>query len=187
MTCGLVAASFTTHAGILDIAVATLGANNAAIMDQAEAQIPQSRAQAAYAIQRADQIYQNQLNRTNQYNSSQTYNNQPQATYNTDGTYTTQYLRSLDCAELAVSSRQMVRFLDNQGYTGQNTVSEKDALKAGLATAALSIFAGQNNSNAANLASAFTGQAQNSAEIDVAVANLENIQIYQDSKRCSVR
>lgn len=182
LACGIVAVSMNTQANIWEIAAAAMGANNAAIMDEAEARIPQSRAQAAQAIQMADQIYRNQNN------SSQNYNQNTATVYNNDGTYTTQYLRSLGCAELAVNSRQLTRFLDNQGYTGQNGVSEKDALKAGLATAALSIFAGNNNNNAAtNIASALTGQMQTSPEVEIAVTNLENIQIYQDSKRCSVR
>ncbi|MGE8649330.1 MAG: hypothetical protein ACN6NL_05330 [Acinetobacter sp.] len=173
----IAALSFSTQAGSwLEAATAVMGARNGAIMDQAEANMERSRAQANAAVARADRAYASNQN---------------------NGVYSTTYLKGLDCTDLAVEARSFERTLE----ASQNALNQANAQAnnpvsklAGIASGALSAFAGQSQTvaRATEITNAFTGNnnqnniAASQADADVALANLENIRIYQKAKKCSI-
>lgn len=173
----IAALSFSTQAGSwLEAATAVMGARNGAIMDQAEANMERSRAQANAAVARTDRAYA--------YNQN-------------NGVYSTTYLKSLDCTDLAVEARSFERTLE----ASQNALNQANAQAnnpvsklAGIASGALSAFAGQSQTvaRATEITNAFTGNnnqnniAASQADAEVALANLENIRIYQKAKKCSI-
>lgn len=179
----IAALSFSTQAGSwLEAATAVMGARNGAIMDQAEANMERSRAQANAAVARADRVY------ASNYNNASNQNN---------GVYSTTYLKGLDCTDLAVEARSFERTLE----ASQNALNQANAQAnnpvsklAGIASGALSAFAGQSQTvaRATEITNAFTGNnnqnniAASQADADVALANLENIRIYQKAKKCSI-
>ncbi|MEK5770034.1 hypothetical protein VXE29_05175 [Acinetobacter variabilis] len=151
-------------------------------MDQAEANMERSRAQANAAVARADRAY------ASNYNNASNQNN---------GVYSTKYLKGLDCTDLAVEARSFERTLE----ASQNALNQANAQAnnpvsklAGIASGALSAFAGQSQTvaRATEITNAFTGNnnqnniAASQADADVALANLENIRIYQKAKKCSI-
>ncbi|WP_347460910.1 hypothetical protein ABEF79_02590 [Acinetobacter sp. ANC 7454] len=118
----------------LEAATTVLGAKNGAIMDQAEANIERSRAQANAAVARADAAYASNYNAASQKNNS---------------VYSTSYLKTLDCTDLAVEAKSFERTLaaaqaaqEQANAQANNPVSRF----AGLASGALSAFAGQSES-----------------------------------------
>lgn len=164
----------------LEAATSVLGAKNAAIMDQAEANMERSRAQANAAVARADAAYASNYNPASQNNNS---------------VYSTSYLKTLDCTDLAVESKSFERTLAAaQAAQEQAAVQSNNKISklAGLTTGALSAFAGQSDSAArlSKITGALSGNtAQTNAPsdevVDVALANLENIRIYQKAKKCN--
>lgn len=183
LSCAITGLSFSVHANSwLEAATAVLGAKNGVIMDQAEANIERSRAQANAAIAGADRAYASNYNHASQRNNS---------------VYPTSYLKGLDCTDLTVEARSFERTLeaaqlvqDQANAQANNPVSKL----AGIATGALSAFAGQSKSvsRVTEITSSFAGQnnqnsfAASQADTDVALANLENIRIYQKAKKCSI-
>ena len=166
----------------LNAATAVLGAKNAAVMDQAEANIEKSRAQANAAVARADAGYASNFNTASQQQNS---------------VYSTSYLKTLGCTDLAVEARSFERTLESaQIAHNQATAQANNPVSklAGLASGALSAFAGQSESiaRASQITSALSGNnAQNNAAssqvtAETAQANLENIRIYQKAKKCSI-
>lgn len=165
----------------LEAATAVLGAKNGAIMDQAEANMERSRAEAHAAVARADRAYAANMNPSTHANNS---------------IYSTTYLKGLDCTDLAVEARSFERTLQ----AAQNAQEQANAQAnnpvskwAGIASGALSAFAGQSETvaRASEITSAFSGQnnknnsAPSQADAEVALANLENIRMYQKGKKCS--
>ncbi|ANF81062.1 hypothetical protein A3K93_01875 [Acinetobacter sp. NCu2D-2] len=164
----------------LEAATSVLGAANGRVMDQAEANIERSRAQANAAIARADAAYASNYNTASQQNNS---------------VYSTSYLKTLDCTDLAVEAKSFERTLAAAQAAQEQAAAQsnnKIAKFAGLANGALSAFAGQSDSAArlSKITGAFTGNntqsnAPSDEVVDVALANLENIRIYQKAKKCS--
>jgi len=176
----IAALSFSTQAGSwLEAATAVMGARNGAIMDQAEANMERSRAQANAAVARADRAY------ASNYNNASNQNN---------GVYSTTYLKGLDCTDLAVEARSFERTLEasQKAFNQANAQANNPVSK--LEGIALSAFAGQSQTvaRATEITNAFTGNnnqnniAASQADADVALANLENIRIYQKAKKCSI-
>ena len=183
LVCTMGLLPLSSQAGLLDAAVAVMGAKNGAIMDQAEARMNQSREEAAYAVAQADRAYATNANPVSTTNNS---------------VYSTSYLKTLDCTDLAVERKTFERTLEAsnaaavQATTQQNSQMSK---WAGLAGNALSAFAGQSETagRMGQVANAFAGtnnnqtnaaSAQQAAE--VAQANIDNIKIYQSSKKCKI-
>ena len=81
--CAICMISLSSQAGLLDAAVAVMGAKNGAIMDQAEARMNQSREEAAYAVAQADRAYAANANPASNTNNS---------------VYSTGYLKTLKCS-----------------------------------------------------------------------------------------
>ncbi|NHC03540.1 hypothetical protein G9F31_07120 [Acinetobacter sp. 187] len=174
--------SATSQAGLLDLATGIMGAQNGAIMDQAEARMHQSRAAANAAIARADAGY------ASNYNQASNMNN---------GVYSTSYLKTLDCTDLAVERKSFERTLNAaQQSADQANVQANNGISkfAGLAGSALSAFSGQSNtaSKMSQIASSFSGKdSQQTAvssqqAVEVAQANLDNIAIYETAKKCKI-
>ena len=181
LTSTLITISLSSQAGgLLDLATGIMGAKNAAIMDQAEARMNQSRAEANAAVARADAAY------ASNYNTASNTNN---------SVYSTSYLKTLDCTDLAVERKSFERTVNaaQLELEQHNTQTNSNVSKwAGLAGNALSAFSGQSEkaSKMGQLANAFSGQsnqksAVNSQQVlEVAQANLDNISIYEKAKKC---
>lgn len=174
--------SVTSQAGILDIATGIMGAQNAAIMDQAEARMNQSRADANAAVARADAGY------ASNYNQASNMNN---------GVYSTSYLKTLDCTDLAVEKKSFERTLNaaQQSADQANLQANNGISKfAGLAGSALSAFSGQSDtvSKMSQIASSLSAKdSQHTANtsqqaVEIAQANLDNIAIYEKAKKCKI-
>lgn len=172
--------SITSQAGLLDLATGIMGAHNGAIMDQAEARMNQSRAAANAAVAQADAAYASQYN---------------QASHMNNGVYSTSYLKTLDCTDLAVERKSFERTLNaaQQSAEQANLQANNGISKlAGLAGSALSAFSGQSNtaSKMSQIASSFSAKDSQQTAIlsqqaaEVAQANLENIAIYETAKKC---
>ncbi|WP_180124054.1 hypothetical protein [Acinetobacter sp. YH12097] len=169
------------QAGLLDAAVAVMGAKNGAIMDQAEARMNQSRQEAANAVAQADRGYASNFNQANQTNNS---------------VYSTSYLKTLDCTDLSVERKTFERTLEaSQQALSQAPAQQNNQVSkwAGLAGNALSAFSGQSETAArmGQFATAFssnknTQQDSSSAQqaMEIAQANLDNIDIYRQAKKC---
>lgn len=179
----LAVSSFSIQAASwLEAAAAVMGAKNGAIMDQAEANMERSRAQANAAVARADRTYAFNYNNASQQNNS---------------VYSTAYLKGLDCTDLAVEARSFERTLEaSQNAQNQANAQANNPVSklAGIASGALSAFAGQSQTvaRASEITNAFSGNnnqnnlAASQADADVALANLENIRIYQKAKKCTI-
>lgn len=168
----IIISPITSQAGWLD-----------AILDQAEAQIPANRAYATSVINQVDarQAQQSQLNQSNLVK---------------DTIFTTSYLKTLDCTDLSVEAKGAQRIIDTAQSQATTTNQGSNLSKfAGLASSTLSAFSGQSEtiSKASQIASALTGQNQqvstntiSQQSYDNAVANLDNISIYQKAKKCKI-
>ena len=181
--CAICMISLSSQAGLLDAAVAVMGAKNGAIMNQAEARMNQSREEAAYAVAQADRAYAANANPASNTNNS---------------VYSTSYLKTLDCTDLAVERKTFERTLEaSNAVATQVSVQQNNQMSkwAGLAGNALSAFAGQSETagRMGQFANAFAGtnntqtntaSAQQAAE--VAQANIDNIKIYQSAKKCKI-
>ncbi|HJF28373.1 MAG TPA: hypothetical protein K8V79_09055 [Acinetobacter lwoffii] len=179
LSTAIITLSFSTQASSwLEAATAVMGARNGAIMDQAEANMERSRLQANTAVARADRAY------ASNYNHASNQNN---------GVYSTTYLKGLDCTDLAVEARSFERSLEASQHA-LNQANNPVSKLAGIASGALSAFTGQSQTvaRATEITNAFTGNnnqnniAASQADADVALANLENIRIYQKAKKCSI-
>lgn len=180
---GISLASIGVHAkGWLDVATSVMSAQNTAVMDQAEARMNQSQAQANAAVARADQGY------ASNYNQASNQNN---------GVYSTGYLKSLDCTDLAVEKRTFERTLGaSEASVSQNSTNGLSKW-AGVAGTALNALSGQSETlgKMGQIASSFSGQNNNAqaqatvasgqVSIETARANIENIEIYQNAKKCN--
>lgn len=181
--CTVSALTFNAHAGLLDAAVAVMGAQNGAIMDQAEARMNQSRAQAASAVAQADRGYSSNFNQASNSNNS---------------VYSTSYLKTLDCTDLAVEKKTFERTVEaSELAASQATAQQNNKISkwAGLAGNTLSAFAGQSETagRMGQLATAFSGNknvqtdaATAQQTLEVARANLDNIEIYRQAKKCKI-
>ena len=177
MTLGVCVLPLAAQAGWMDVATAALGAQNGALLDQAQARLAQSQLEANAAVA--------QVNTT-------------QVAENNNGVYSTKYLKTLDCTDLAVEAKAFERTLEaaQSNYAQGSALANNSVTKfAGLAGSALSAFAGQSTTAAkmSQVTNALTGgnsaqqtvnNAQQSAE--VATVNLENIAIYQKAKKCNI-
>ena len=181
---GMSLVSIGTYAkGWLDVATSVMGAQNAVVMDQAEARMNQSQTQANAAIARADQGYTSHYNQTSNQNNS---------------VYSTGYLKSLDCTDLAVEKRTFERTLE----ASETSVSQNSTIGlskwAGVAGTALNAFSGQSETlgKMGQIANSFSGQNNNTqaqanvasgqVSIETARANIENVAIYQNAKKCNL-
>lgn len=176
LSCGIFCLPLAAQANWIEAATAVLGAKNAAAVNQAEAQMNQSRLAAANAVKQADKAYYGNLQQNQVYSTS--------------------YLKTLDCTDLAVEAKAAQRTLAQAEISSSqaNAQANNPVSKwAGFAGSALSAFSGQSEtvSKASQIANAFSGQnaqqdlSASQQSLEIALNNLDNIQIYQKAKKCA--